>query len=228
VTKSAIVSVIASVLCGIFSVPPLLFGGWLVLLWIVTKLYSCVYLDYPYLLVGTAFMTLGTLALLCAKYGAFRRRFWRLLLIFPVFAGLWTLVVVPNIVPYDSWTLSYVFDVRRELEALEQGGRFPDDGSRLIAAAQRLRSPYYRDGRQLPYRVVTIANSSGPFLTSPGNDPGVIYYAVSPDHQQAWLTATELRFPNSIGGHVQFVPFLSSDDDPRVLRMRTQQASAFH
>jgi hypothetical protein len=102
----------------------LIFGGWLIKLWITIQLQRCVYLEYSYLTVGVAFVSLGVLALLCALYATRRRGYWSALFAFPVVAGLWTMVVVPNIVPYDRVTSSHIHIVMRELEAFssENGG----------------------------------------------------------------------------------------------------------
>jgi hypothetical protein len=212
------ISYIGFAFFGALALPALIFGGWLIKLWLTIHLFKCVFLDYPYLPIGIAFLVIGLLEIICARYGVKRQRYWRLLLILPVVTGLCTLVTIPNLVPLDQWTLSHAFNVKRELYLLgEQERRFPDDGKVLQDSAERLSSPYYRDGQQLPYRVVTFTNATGPFLSDPGPDPGVIFYAVSADHRQAWLTATDLRFPNSVGGHVRFAEPLSDGENPRVI-----------
>lgn len=63
-----------------------------------------------------------------------------------------------------------------------------------------------------------------PVVDNPGTAPGVIFYAVSADRQDVWLTATELRFPHPIGiGYVRFVRFISADADSRVLHLHAGQ-----
>jgi hypothetical protein len=104
--------------------------------------------------------------------------------------------------------------------------RYPGDDAELKQAFTSLpteRSPYRKNGRELPFRIVLIANASGPFLEGPGSDPGVTFYAVSPDRQDAWLTATELGSANPIGDHVRFVDFFSFEADPRVHHRRVNR-----
>jgi hypothetical protein len=197
----------------------LIFGGWLLKLWITIQLERCVYLEYSYLTVGVAFVSLGVLALLCALYATRRRGYWSALFAFPVVAGLWTMVVVPNIVPYDRGTSSHIQIVMRELEAFSsENGGFPDRETALPDVLLKESSPYYQNGRQLPFRTVLLPNATGPFLDNPGADPGVIFYAVSSDRQEVWLSGAELRFPRPIGGYAQFA-FLSAEGDTRVVHL---------
>jgi hypothetical protein len=215
-----VVSFLCAILSGLFCLPMLIYGGWLLKLWITIQIQRCVYLEYSYLTTGIAFVSLGVVALLCALYATRRRGYWSALFALPVVAGLWTMAVIPNIVPYDRSTLSHIRRVMRELEAFnsEHGG-FPDRETALPDSLLKEPGPYYQHGRQLPFRTVLLPKATGPFLDNPGADPGVIFYAVSADRQEVWLTGTELRFPHPIGGHVQFVGFLSADGDTRVLHL---------
>ena len=61
----------------------LIFGGWLLKLWITIQLQRCVYLECSYLTVGVVFVSLGVLALLCALYATRRPGYWSVLLLFP-------------------------------------------------------------------------------------------------------------------------------------------------
>jgi len=205
----------------------LLYGGWLLKLWIAIQLQRCAYLGYSYLTVGMIFMALGVVSLLCALYAARRRGYWSALFAVPVIAGLWTMAAIPNMVPYDTKSASHIQNMARELESFSlQYGRFPDRETALPAGVLNEPSPYYQQGRQLPFRTVLIPNAAGPFLNSPGPYPGVIFYAVSANQQDVWLTGTELRFPRTTGNYVQFLDFLSADGDTRVLHLHAAQTPA--
>jgi hypothetical protein len=209
------VCVILSSLCCL---PMFIFGGWLLILWVAIQIRRSVYLEYSYLTVGIAFLSLGVVALFCVVYAAKKRGGWGGLYVVPVIAGLWSMVVIPNIVPYDVKSLHHIRNLTDELDSFsKQHGRFPDHETALPAEVLKEPSPYYQNGRQLPFRTVLVPNATGPFLDSPGADPGVIFYAVSADQQEVWLTGTEIRFPHRpVGGHAQFIRFLSLDGDTRV------------
>jgi hypothetical protein len=205
----------------------LVYGGWLLKLWITIQVQRCVYLEYSYLTVGMVFMSLGVVSVLCVLYAARRRGYWSALFAVPVIAGLWTMAVIPNIVPYDTRSANYIQTVMRELDAFsaEHGG-FPDRETALPAYFLNEPSPYSQNGRQLPFRTVLLPNATGPFLDNPGADPGVIFYAVSADRQEAWLTRTELRFPHPIGGYVQFAGFFYTNGG-RVLHLQAGHPPVF-
>ncbi len=204
----------------------LLYGGWLLKLWITIQLQQSVYLGYSYLTVGAVFMSLGVVSLLCALYAARRRGYWSALFAVPVIAGLWTMAAVPNMVPYDTKSAYHIQNMVRELQThSSEHGRFPDRETALPADSPRELSPYYQRGRQLPFRIVWVPNAVGPFLNGPGPYPGVIFFAVSADQQDVWLTGTELRFPRTTGNNVKFLDFLSTEGDRRVLHLHAAPVS---
>jgi hypothetical protein len=200
-----------------------IFGGFLLTVWITIQIRNTVYMEYPYLRAGIGFLSLGVIALLCIVYAARRRGAWSALFIFPVLAGLWTMVVIPDIIPYDSKSSAHIRNLANELDLFrEKTGRFPDRETAFPATVLQEPSPYYQKGRQLPFRTVIVPNATGPFLDSTGAEPGVIFYAISADQQEAWLTGTEIKFPHRPGsGQVQFIPFLSADSDMRVLHLHS-------
>jgi len=201
----------------------LIFGGWLLAIWITIQIRHCVYLEYPYLKVRIVFLSIGVVALLCVRYAAKKRGGWGVLYVVPVIIGLWTLVVVPDIVPHGMQSQRHIRNMKSELESFsKQYGHFPDHETALPVEVSEDPSPYYQNGRQLPFRTVLVPNAAGPFLNNPGADPGVIFYAVSVDQQEVWLTGTELRFMRC-GGRVQFIRFLSWDGDGRVLHLHAGQ-----
>ena len=202
----------------------LIFGGWLLTLWITIQIRRSVYLEYSYLTIGMAFVAMGVVSLLCVLYAVRRRGNWGALYVVPVMAGLWTMVAIPNLAPYDTKSPHHIGNVADELESFsKQHGRFPDNETALSADVLKEPGPYYQNGRQLPFRTVLVPRATGPFLDSPGTDPGVIFYAVSADQQEAWLTGTELRFPRLSVGQAQFIGFLSLDGDTRVRHLHAGQ-----
>jgi hypothetical protein len=226
VAKRGIVSILCTILCGLCCLPMLIFGGWLLALWITIQISNSVYLEYPYLKFGIVFLSLGAVAIFCLWFAARRRGFWSALFVIPVFAGLWTMVVIPNIIPYDTETGYRIRRMADELASFRSAhGGFPDQETALPPATLKARSPYYRKRQQLPFRVAFLPNATRPFLDNPGADPGVIFYAVSADHQEVWLTGTELRFPYTGGGSAHFVSYLSNDGDTRVLHLHAAPVS---
>jgi hypothetical protein len=203
----------------------LIFGGWLLTLRITILIRHCVYLEYPYLATGVAFVLIGIISLLCVLYGARSRGYWGILFLVPVVIGLWTMIVIPNIFPFDLEGSAHLSHVAGALDFFSKlHSRYPGDETELeqvLAALPKEPSLYRKNGQELPFRIVLIANATGPFLESPGSDPGIMFYAVSPDRQEAWLTATELRHP--VGNQVRFSDFFSVDGDHRVFHRRISQ-----
>jgi hypothetical protein len=204
-----------------------IFGGWLLSLWATIQLRHCMYLEYPYLGTGIVFVFFGVVALFCVLFVARRRGYWRTLFLVPVVTGLWAMIIIPNVLPLDlegSGHLSHVVSALDFFSKLHN--RYPGDEAELrqaFTSLPRERSLYRKNGQEVPFRLVLIANAAGPFLGDPGKDPGVMFYAVSLDRQEAWLTATELSSSHPVGNHVRFVDFFSMDGDPRVFHRRVSQ-----
>ena len=102
------------------------------------------------------------------------------------------------------------FRVRADLRHLgsaliewgKEHARFPQNQSELELVATEYsggikrggKSPYARRGHPVPYRFVYVGEASGPYFPPVlPHEPGVIYYAVSPDAKTFWLTATVLE-----------------------------------
>ncbi len=85
----------------------------------------------------------------------------------------------------------------------KEHGRFPQNQNELERAAEswegikrgeKSLSPYARRGQAVPYRFVYVGEASGPYLPPVlPQEPGVVYYAVSPGPKKFWLTATVLE-----------------------------------
>jgi hypothetical protein len=208
------------VLFGVFSLPMLLFGGWLLSLWLKIHLTSPVYLDYPYLARGAILFALGVVALSCTLYGVCRRSFFGVVLALPVLLGLWAMIAIPNIAPYDLDEPAHFGHVVRALDEFEGAhDRFPQSEPELleaVRAALQDKSQYRQGHQQLPYQAKCLEDASGPFLGDPGKDPAVMFYAVSADGQRIWITFTELNSSHPVGGPIQFRDFYVDSGDPRV------------
>ena len=54
-------------------------------------------------------------------------------------------------------------------------------------------SSYCQNGRWLSYEIVVTNDALGPRINDAASRPGVVYYSVSSDLQQFWLTMTGLQ-----------------------------------
>lgn len=110
----------------------------------------------------------------------------------------------------------------------EERGHFPESEAQFRETETSLRdgwsgeglnrSPYARDGQQVPYKLVYLASASGPHLPGPpGPEPSLLYCAISPDLRTLWITATALEHE---GGKVIFVPDPDAPERPLALRLR--------
>jgi len=198
-------------LCA-FALPALFFAAMLLVYWVTAHIRPGIYVDYPYLLVGFAFIAVAVIQALCATAGMNRDGAYRLLLIVPVVLCLATMINVPEIAPEDREGLRHVSDVLRGLNSFsEWHGRFPRTAMELEQFIPSTIGPsaYRSSGRRLAYRVVLIPNAAGPYPGSAGDQPGVSYYSVSSDCKDAWIAVTQLDRP--VGGKVQFTDILTVD-----------------
>jgi hypothetical protein len=118
----------------------------------------------------------------------------------------------PGYRPRRSRWLRHVADMVRTLDSFgREHGRFPEIAAELeqFDSASIGPSPYRKNGQSLHHRVVLLANANGPYSGSVGDAPGVLFYAVSNDYKDVWLTETQLDRP--VGGHAQFVQILHED-----------------
>jgi len=72
---------------------------------------------------------------------------------------------------------------------------YAPDASRFTIALARVRPPPFRRfGRHLALHARILPGAGGAQLTPlPGDQPGTLYVAISPDRQSAWLTALSLN-----------------------------------
>lgn len=69
--------------------------------WTMIQFSRGIYLEYPYLLVGSDFVGVALLQILCATAGMRRVGLWRLLLAVPVVLGFATMINATDIAPED-------------------------------------------------------------------------------------------------------------------------------
>ncbi|MGB9074152.1 MAG: hypothetical protein WCC22_16055 [Terriglobales bacterium] len=197
------------IMSGLFSVPTLGYGGYLLACWIRIHTSNIYYADYWYATIGLAFVAVGLLSLCAALYGASRRSFYGLLFVAPVFLGLSAMINIPELLPHAYSSIAdsnYLSGVRAFLEDwYENNHRFPTNESefqealRKGPAAWQYRvdpvpaSRYMQRGSQLPYQIVVVTNANAPKTADVSRRPGVVYYCVSSDLQEFWVTMTRLQ-----------------------------------
>jgi hypothetical protein len=205
------VRVVLAVVSGLLSVPALIFGFYFFYCWLRIHTMDVFYVEYPYLLAACAFVGIGVLCVYCGIYGAVRRSFYGLLFLVPLLLGFATMVYIPDGTPHvqrsmmdDSNYLSAVNAFFRVWYEAHQ--RYPKDEAEFLDALRsgpaawqnRVSAPlqdsdYAKKGVRLRYQIVVINGASGPRLDNLSQQPGVIYYCVTADEQQFWVTMTGLH-----------------------------------
>ncbi len=196
---------------GLLSLPPLIFGLRLLGCWFRIHTADVYYVEYPYLPAALVLIGVGTLCILSTLYGAWRRSFYGLLFCFPVVFGLASLVLIPDAYPHVKRSgiadANYLSSVNSFLRVwYEANHKFPANENEFREALTRgpavwqyrVQSPpaasfYSRSGTRLPYEIVVVTDANGPRMNNLSERPGIIYYCVSSDHQQFWVTMTALQ-----------------------------------
>lgn len=205
-----IVKAILVALAGVLLIPSLVFGSYLFVCWVKIHTTDVFYVDYPYMLAACVFLIIGAFSALCTIYGAVRHSFYGLMFVVPITFGLATLVYIPDGSPHVQRSMmddtNYLSKTGSFLRVwFELHNSFPKDKAEFLDALRtgpaawqyRISAPpsqsgYAKDGRRLPYQIVVINGASGPRLTDFSKEPGVIYYCVTNDQQQFWITMTGL------------------------------------
>jgi hypothetical protein len=204
------VKVAVTAVFGLFCVPQLIFGGYLIICWFRIQSGDVYYVDYPYLLAGLIFVGVGVLCIVSTLYGAWRRSFYGFLFCVPMAFGLIAMVAIPDEIPHSVRSIddvNYLSSVNSFFRVWYVANRrFPANEAEFKKAlakgpaawqyrikAPSSESPYFRSGRRLPYEIVVVANASGPQVSNASDRPAVIYYCVSGDQQEFWVTTTSLR-----------------------------------
>ena len=210
-TVRKISRVVLGVIAGVFSLPALIFGGYFFVCWFRIHTTDVFYVEYPYFLAGCVSLGIGALCAFCTVYAIRYRSFYGLLFIGPLVFGFAMLVYIPNGTPHVRRSMmddsNYLWKVHSFFRVWYETHRaFPKDQTEFLDALRtgpafwqnRVQSPsrqsdYGQRGHNLPYEIVIIDNASGPRLNDVSTRPGVIYYFLSEDRQQYWVTMTGLH-----------------------------------
>jgi hypothetical protein len=194
-------------LFGVFCLPTLTWSAYLLVCWFRIHTSDVFYAEYRYGTAALIFLGTGLLSLWATWYGAWRRSFYGLLFVVPTFLGLATMVEIPCVPPNSSSLAAdadYLSAVRASFRLwYGENHRYPANESEFTealakgstAGLYRGRVPasaYRQRGLPLPYEIVVEPDASGPRLSNFSRRPGVIYYRVSKDLQEFWLTMTQL------------------------------------
>lgn len=207
---SKTVRAVLAIVAGLFSLPSLIFGFYFI--WCSIRIHTSdvYYVEYPYLLTACVLIGIGLVSLFCVVYGIRRRSFYGVIFVIPLVLGFATLVYIPDGTPHVQRSMmddsNYLSAVGSFLRAFyESHQRFPKDEAEFQEALKQgptvwqfrvssppLESDYAKDGKRLKYETVFIDGAVGPRLNGLTDRPGVIYYCVSADKQQFWVTMTGL------------------------------------
>lgn len=172
------------------------------------------YIAYGAFWVGLALAVLVPAALVLLKKGA--KGSW---LVLPLLFLLVAAVALPSNIPPGFRATLAGRNVQRRMETaashLEKWGgehrQLPADESELRGAlepkdtaeeeTQDPNSRFLRGGQPVAFRFVLVPNARAPHRAQPaGEQPAIVYCAISPDRQKFWLTATAL--PDDVSSEV--------------------------
>lgn len=199
-----------AVIAGLSTLPPLIFGAYLV--WCSFRIHTqnVYYVEYPYLVAACVFIGIGLLSLFCVIYALRRRSFYGALFVIPLVLGLAALVYIPDGTPHAQRSSMDDVNLMSDVQAFfgvwyGSHQAFPKDEAEFREAVKEgpaawqfrvgpiPESDYAKNGKRLPYEIIVISGATGPKLDGLSNRPGVVYYCVSTDYQQFWATVTALR-----------------------------------
>ncbi len=164
--------------------------------------------------VGLALVALVPSAVVLLKKGA--KGSW---LVLPLLVLLLAAIAVPSNIPpgyrghmAGGAVRGRMQDAATQLEEWgSEHGQLPGDESELRIAlgpkkpaeeeASATNSMFGRGGQPVPYRFLLVPNAKAPHRAEPaGDQPAMVYCAISPDRQRFWLTATAL--PDDVSSEV--------------------------
>ena len=206
-----IAGIVLAIAAGLFSLPSLIFGFYFI--WCSVRIHTSgvYYVEYPYLLTACVLIGIGLLSVFSVVYGVWRRRFYGAIFIIPVVLGLAMLVYIPDGTPHVQVSMMHDTNYLSTMRSFfgvwyESHQRFPRDEPELRDALRQgpaawqfrvssppIESDYAKKGKRLRYEIVVIGGAAGPKLDALSERPGVIYYCISADSQQFWVTMTGLQ-----------------------------------
>lgn len=217
--------VMLSVFLSLFSLPMLCIGGYLLFCFIRIHFSGAYYTEYPYGTAALVWIGLGASNLWAVIYGVRKRSYYGTLFVIPVFVGLAAMVIIPDVqlkVPSFSADDKFLRHVKESSRIwYESHHRFPSDATEFRSAIGTVsldQSPYKQRGKSLPYEIVATTGADGPKLGDTSPRPGEVYYCVSGDSQEFWVTMTTLDF--AVASKAVLARFLGLSDQ-RVLIVHT-------
>lgn len=205
------VKLVLTAIAGLLSLPAPILGSYLFCCWFRIHTADVFYVEYPYLLAAAALGSIGAFSIFCSIYGTLRRSFYGLMFLVPIVLGVATMVYIPDGTPHVQRSMmddtNYLSATGSFLRVwYESHHRFPKNQAEFLDALRsgpaawqyRVNAPpsesdYAKGGARLPYQIIVINTASGPRLTNLSQQPGVIYYSVTDDQQQFWVTMTGLH-----------------------------------
>jgi len=94
--------------------------------------------------------------------------------------------------------------IRSSAEELDRSwnGSYAPDGARFAFALAPVAPPFRRLGHRIALRPRILYGAGGPQLRAlPGDLPGTVYVAISPDRQAGWITALDLEGVLALRAH---------------------------
>ena len=187
-----------SIVLGLFSIPMVGYGGYLLVCWARIHMSDLYYADYPYATAGLIWLAIGLMNLWATLYGVWRRSFRGFFLGVPVIIGFVGNEIVINHTPHVSSLtadINYLSGVHSSLDAwYENNHKYPTSEAEFRNAVRPTStSSYKQHGTLLPYEVVVVTDADGARLTEVSQRPGVVYYCVSKDLREFWVTMTRLQ-----------------------------------
>jgi hypothetical protein len=192
-----ILKMLSSVLLGFLSIPMLGSGGYLLVCWFRIHTSNVYYVDYPYVTTALACLGIGLISLWATLYGVWRRSFYGILFVIPILELVATHIILepsPHVVSLaaDTQYLSYVHSSVRVW--YENNHRFPASEAEFSEGLRAApMSQYKQRGNPLQYEFVVMTDANGPKVASVSQRPGTIYYCVSKNLQEFWVTMTRLQ-----------------------------------
>jgi hypothetical protein len=211
-----VLKVLLSILLGLLCLPFIVYGVYLWVCFVRIHTTAIYYVDYQYGVVGLVWLLLGLLNFWLVLYAIWRRSFYGMLFLAPVFVFLVATEIHVDNTPHTSSLgadVTCISRVNSLLDSLYRNDhKFPASEAELITSITAdCASRYRQRGKPLPYELVLVKNADGPRLKDTSPRPGVIYYHVSKDLQEYWVTMTWLQSDLAWTAHVESAPGLSPE-----------------
>jgi hypothetical protein len=199
---------IVTSLGALFCLPLVLSAALTLRIWMLSLIPGYYSTAYPYWLVGVILLGICGCAVAATIHIARLRAY--VFVIVPVFLCLLTAVKLPSFLPPRTGPdIEQLQSARRACDTWwSSHNQYPSEVNEVTEALSRAHaeSPYRLRGIAIPYDLVISANATGPRLNDVQSRPGVLYYAVSSDRKQYWLTMTVLPGPVSAKASLLKIP----------------------